>query len=147
MAPEVVLNKGHDAAVDLWSLGILIYELLCGVYASTASFVFTPFNAYRPPFASSDPMRTYNMILKGIDALDFPRHISKNAQTLIKKLCRCMHCAHRQLYEKSTSETSPPNASVVNAAACAKCVKCAGSTVSTSTRCEKAISLRLMCLK
>ena len=34
-------------------------------------------------------MRTYNMILKGIDALDFPRHISKHAQTLIKKLCRC----------------------------------------------------------
>lgn len=88
VAPEIVLNKGHDAAVDLWSLGILVYELLCGVYAGIALLICTIFNVHRPPFASSDPMRTYNMILKGIDALDFPRHMSKHAQTLIKKLCR-----------------------------------------------------------
>lgn len=33
-------------------------------------------------------MKTYNIILKGIDAIDFSRKISKNAQNLIKKLCR-----------------------------------------------------------
>lgn len=33
-------------------------------------------------------MKTYNIILKGIDAIDFPRKITKNAQNLIKKLCR-----------------------------------------------------------
>jgi len=41
-----------------------------------------------PPFSGTDPMKTYNIILKGIDAVDFPKKISKSAQNLIKKLCR-----------------------------------------------------------
>ncbi|OON20586.1 kinase domain protein [Opisthorchis viverrini] len=72
MAPEVILNKGHDSAVDFWSLGILIYELLTGL----------------PPFDSPDAMRTYNLILKGLDAVGFPPKVTGNAQNLIRKLCR-----------------------------------------------------------
>lgn len=41
-----------------------------------------------PPFTGPDPMRTYNIILKGIDAIEFPRNITRNATALIKKLCR-----------------------------------------------------------
>ncbi|PAA54822.1 hypothetical protein BOX15_Mlig009136g2 [Macrostomum lignano] len=70
--PEVILNKGHDLSADFWSLGVLIFELLTGT----------------PPFVASDPMKTYNIILKGIDAVDFPRRVGRNAQNLIKKLCR-----------------------------------------------------------
>ncbi|XP_047118476.1 cGMP-dependent protein kinase, isozyme 1 isoform X2 [Schistocerca piceifrons] len=72
VAPEIILNKGHDRSVDYWSLGILMHELLTGT----------------PPFTAADPMKTYNIILKGIDMVDFPRHITRAAQSLIKRLCR-----------------------------------------------------------
>ncbi|XP_060522995.1 cGMP-dependent protein kinase, isozyme 2 forms cD5/T2 isoform X1 [Cylas formicarius] len=72
VAPEVILNKGHDISADYWSLGILMFELMTGT----------------PPFSGSDAMRTYNITLKGIDAIDFPRNITRNATALIKRLCR-----------------------------------------------------------
>ena len=68
----MILNKGHDISADYWSLGVLMFELLTGT----------------PPFTGSDPMKTYNIILKGIDAIDFPRNITARAKELIKKLCR-----------------------------------------------------------
>ncbi|OWF51089.1 cGMP-dependent protein kinase, isozyme 1 [Mizuhopecten yessoensis] len=72
VAPEIILNKGHDRAADYWSLGILMFELLTG----------------SPPFTGTDPMKTYNIILKGIDSIEIPRKISKIANVLIKKLCK-----------------------------------------------------------
>lgn len=72
VAPEVILNKGHDIGADYWSMGVLIFELLTG----------------NPPFMGTDPMATYNIILKGIEAVDFPRKIPKVTATLIKRLCK-----------------------------------------------------------
>jgi len=72
VAPEVILNKGHDRAVDYWSVGVLLYELLTGT----------------PPFNASDPMKTYNIILIGIDKINFPQHVTRSATNLIKRLCK-----------------------------------------------------------
>lgn len=43
---------------------------------------------FRPPFASTDPMYTYNAILKGVEALLWPKFMSPEAISLICKFCR-----------------------------------------------------------
>ncbi|XP_043962894.1 cGMP-dependent protein kinase 1 [Gambusia affinis] len=70
MAPEIIKNQGHDFAVDFWSLGILIFELLVG----------------SPPFSSSEPQKIYSKILDG--ELKFPLYLSEAAKSIISKLCR-----------------------------------------------------------
>lgn len=72
VAPEIILNKGHDLSADCWSLGILIFELLIG----------------SPPFYGPDPMKTYNIILRGMDVIEFPKKIGRNPQNLIRRLCK-----------------------------------------------------------
>ncbi|XP_055083106.1 cGMP-dependent protein kinase 2 isoform X4 [Periophthalmus magnuspinnatus] len=72
VAPEVIMNRGHDSAVDLWAMGILLYELLTG----------------SPPFSGPDPMKIYTSILRGVEKVDFPKKIRKRAEDLIRRLCR-----------------------------------------------------------
>ncbi|XP_063225444.1 cGMP-dependent protein kinase, isozyme 1-like isoform X2 [Bacillus rossius redtenbacheri] len=72
VAPEIILGKGHDRAVDYWALGVLVYELLYG----------------GPPFRGNDHLKTYSLIIKGIDVVKFPHEISRDAKSLIRKLCR-----------------------------------------------------------
>ncbi|XP_041922412.1 LOW QUALITY PROTEIN: cGMP-dependent protein kinase 2 [Alosa sapidissima] len=72
VAPEVILNKGHDFGADCWSLGILIFELLTG----------------SPPFTGSDPIKIYTMVLHGIEKVDMPKRISKRPEDLIRRLCK-----------------------------------------------------------
>lgn len=70
LAPEVILNEGHDWAVDYWALGVLIFELCAGA----------------PPFYSEDPMHTYELILSG--SVNMPSHFSKGLCDIIKKLLK-----------------------------------------------------------
>ncbi|KAI5465600.1 kinase-like domain-containing protein [Mariannaea sp. PMI_226] len=69
LAPEVVSNKGYNKSVDWWSLGILIYEMLCG---------YTPF------WDSGSPMKIYENILKG--KVKYPAYVNPDAQNLLERL-------------------------------------------------------------
>ncbi|KAI1752855.1 Pkinase-domain-containing protein [Xylaria castorea] len=69
LAPEVVSNKGYNKSVDWWSLGILIYEMLCG---------YTPF------WDSGSPMKIYENILRG--KVKYPAYVHPDAQDLLERL-------------------------------------------------------------
>ncbi|GLJ16487.1 hypothetical protein SUGI_0281320 [Cryptomeria japonica] len=70
LPPEMVENKEHDTAVDIWSLGVLLYEFLYGT----------------PPFEAKEHSDTYRRIMK-VD-LNFPPNpiVSDAAKDLISKL-------------------------------------------------------------
>ncbi|KAL4493458.1 hypothetical protein ABPG72_007466 [Tetrahymena utriculariae] len=66
LAPEIVLQKPYDKNIDLWTLGILLFELLSG----------------KPPFGSGKNLMKDIIINKPA----FPSYFSANAVDLIKKL-------------------------------------------------------------
>lgn len=70
IAPEVIRGKGHTSAVDWWTLGIFIYEMLYGT----------------TPFKGKDRKKTFvNVLKKDVKFLD--NHlVSSNCKSLIKKL-------------------------------------------------------------
>jgi len=72
VAPEVLLAKGYDKEVDLWSIGVITYILLCGF----------------PPFYNEKLQLLFEQIMKA--DYDFPEDywsdISDNAKDFIRKL-------------------------------------------------------------
>ena len=68
LAPEVLENKPHGKAVDWWSYGTLIYELLCGL----------------PPFYDQNTQRMYQKIQHA--PLRFPANLSNNTRTFLQGL-------------------------------------------------------------
>jgi len=68
LAPEVLKGQGHGTAVDWWSLGTLLFEMLTGL----------------PPFYAQNVNVMYTKILGG--ELRFPSYISDNAKSLLEGL-------------------------------------------------------------
>lgn len=70
MAPEILTRSGHGKAVDWWSLGALMYDMLTGA----------------PPFTADNRKRTIEKILKGKVLL--PPYLTPDARDLIRKLLK-----------------------------------------------------------
>jgi protein-serine/threonine kinase len=72
LAPEVIRGKGHSAAVDWWTFGILIFEMLYGT----------------TPFRGVTREETFENIAR--NELKFPEHprctVTRDCKNLIKKL-------------------------------------------------------------
>ncbi|OON18284.1 protein kinase domain protein [Opisthorchis viverrini] len=66
-APEILLRQGHGKAVDWWSLGTLMYDMLSGA----------------PPFAGEDRKQTVDLILRGEYRLE--PFLSREACSLLSK--------------------------------------------------------------
>ncbi|XP_047141755.1 ribosomal protein S6 kinase beta-2 isoform X1 [Hydra vulgaris] len=70
MAPEILTRHGHGKAVDWWSLGTLLYDMLTGA----------------PPFSSDNRKRTIDKILKG--KLVLPPYLTTESRDLLRKLLK-----------------------------------------------------------
>ncbi|CAD8142590.1 unnamed protein product [Paramecium pentaurelia] len=68
VAPEILLEQGYNECVDWYSLGILIYQMLCGSI----------------PFYSQQQQEMINKRLS--QPFEFPKYLSQKAVDLIKRL-------------------------------------------------------------
>jgi len=68
LAPEIILSKGYNKAVDWWALGVLMYEMAAGY----------------PPFFADQPIQIYEKIVSG--RVRFPSHFSSDLKDLLRNL-------------------------------------------------------------
>ncbi|KAI8979745.1 kinase-like domain-containing protein [Mycotypha africana] len=68
LAPELLIGEGYTKAVDWWTLGVLLYEMITGL----------------PPFYDENTNEMYRKILQ--DPLRFPDDVSEPARDLLTRL-------------------------------------------------------------
>ncbi|CAL8088517.1 unnamed protein product [Orchesella dallaii] len=68
LAPEIILSKGYNKAVDWWALGVLIFEMAAGY----------------PPFFADQPLQIYEKIVAG--KIRFPSHFSSDLKDLLRNM-------------------------------------------------------------
>jgi len=68
LAPEIIEGVGHGTAVDWWSLGMLVYEMLTGL----------------PPWYTKDRTKLFSSIISA--RLKFPDYVSPTARLFITGL-------------------------------------------------------------
>jgi len=69
VAPEIILGEEYTKAVDFWSLGVVLYEMLFGV----------------PPFYSEEALGIYKKIVSNDYTID-SHQISENCEKFIRAL-------------------------------------------------------------
>ena len=67
-APELIRGEGHALELDLWAVGVLVFELISGY----------------PPFCADDPVKVYAAVLQGSPAL--PSYFTPAARSLVQQL-------------------------------------------------------------
>ena len=70
MAPEMIQNKAHNHTLDIWSLGILLYELVHG----------------RAPFTGVHPREISDKIMRGV--IRFKPGLSDEYKNLVNAILK-----------------------------------------------------------
>jgi len=70
MAPEMIQNKAHNHTLDIWSLGILLYELVHG----------------RAPFTGVHPREISDKIMRGV--IRFKPGLSEEYKSLVNAILK-----------------------------------------------------------
>lgn len=91
------MHSGHNRAVDWWSLGALMYDMLTGSASHPGGAVggegrrvgstkgsLWPTPSWQPPFTAENRKKTVDKILKG--KLVLPPYLTPDARDLLKKV-------------------------------------------------------------
>jgi len=70
LAPEMIRGEGHNESLDMWEMGVLLFEMTVG----------------KSPFGSSSQEATCRLILRV--ELRFPSNLDPDAKDLIANLCK-----------------------------------------------------------
>ena len=70
LAPEMISNSGHDEKVDIWCIGVLLFELMTGMQ----------------PWKGTD-VNTVKMNISRLN-INWPKNMDKKARDLISKILR-----------------------------------------------------------
>ena len=70
LSPEMIRQQGHDQRLDIWNLGVLLFEMLTG----------------RPPFSGNNQRELFDNILKL--RISYPKDFPKVARDLVSKLLK-----------------------------------------------------------
>uniref|UniRef100_A0A672HKF0 Ribosomal protein S6 kinase n=1 Tax=Salarias fasciatus TaxID=181472 RepID=A0A672HKF0_SALFA len=89
MAPEILTRSGHNRAVDWWSLGALMYDMMTG----------------SPPFTAENRKKTIDKILKC--KLNLPPYLTIDARDLVKKVRNAQQMWSRELNCTPASSKHP----------------------------------------
>ncbi|KAL2325099.1 hypothetical protein Fmac_024157 [Flemingia macrophylla] len=91
VAPEVLAGREYSEKVDVWSAGVVLYELLAGF----------------PPFRGDSPVEIFEAVIRG--SLRFPTRVFCSVSAAAKDLIRRMLCrdvSRRFSAEQVLSENS-----------------------------------------
>lgn len=99
-APEILTRSGHGKAVDWWSLGALMYDMLTGLVSFSIGYMFKFafetdwlmmvfhyfLSSQQPPFTAENRKKTIEAILRG--KLNLPAYLTPDARDLIRRLMK-----------------------------------------------------------
>ena len=80
LAPEMLMEKGHNEKLDVWTLGVLLYEMLVG---------YSPFT---PSMDGADKSKSKEEMYEKLKAnivnckVSYPEFLSQDSLDLLKKL-------------------------------------------------------------
>ncbi|KAH8827925.1 kinase-like domain-containing protein [Flagelloscypha sp. PMI_526] len=77
LAPEIIKQSAYNHSVDWYALGVLIFEMLCGM---------PPFHEQTDLPPHEYQISLYDRISKGITHVHMPNHMNRNAIDLIRNL-------------------------------------------------------------
>ena len=116
LAPEMVLNMGHDQGVDKWALGVTMYEMIAGVTPfelDTHAFATVPATPRRmsQDFGSPGPVKVLGTLSEAAEALEMYDE-SRRGSTLTGSAMGALSALHKSGQDIASALVEGPQAAL-----------------------------------